>query len=131
MNRLVVKLQSGEVRSLGFTVKTRTTLLQEDGTYFKPMDLTEYVVDFRIKLYPYDSVDAIVAKEITTEEDTTLGWIYAPAQGKFRVDFTQDDMDVLVPGKEYYLIIRLINGETKIIISGEGNNVGTLMVCNS
>lgn len=125
-NRLVVKIQSGEARSFGFTIKAKNSLDE-----YVPMDLTQYIVDFQIKEYPYASVNPIINKEITLDEDTLNGWIYEPTLGKFKVEINQDDMDILIPGKEYYLVITLINGETRIIISGEGDNVGTFMVCNS
>lgn len=125
-NRLVVKIQSGEVRSFGFTIKAKNSLDE-----YIPMDLTQYVVDFQIKEYPYDSVDPIIHKVLDLDEDSNNGWIYEPTGGKFEVVITLDDMDILIPGKEYNLVITLINGDTRIIISGEGDNVGVFMVCNS
>lgn len=130
-NKLVVKIQSGEVRSFGFTVKNKSELQQPDGSYYTPMDLTEYLVDFQIKEYPYASVTPIIHKVLDLEEDSDNGWIYDPTKGKFEVVITLDDMDILIPGKEYNLVITLINGDTRIIISGEGDNVGIFMVCNS
>lgn len=125
-NRLVVKIQSGETRSFGFTIKNKDSL--DD---YVPMDLTQYEVIFQIKEYPYASVKPIIEKVLDLEEDTEQGYIYEPTEGRFQVVITLDDMDILIPGKEYYLVITLVNGDTRIIISGEGDNVGMFMVCNS
>lgn len=133
-NRLVVKIQSGEARSFGFTIKTKTLTKQDDGTYYIPMDLSDYIVDLQIKLYPYESVEPVIHKIITSEEDSLIGQILDQSgedRGRFLVQINSDDMQILVPEKEYVLAIYLVNGDTRIMISGEGDNIGVFKVCNS
>lgn len=123
--RLVMKIKSGESRSFGFTIQSR------DNKIYTPLDISGYTVEFEIKKYPYFTVDPIIKKKITETQDDINGWIYNPTQGKFTVAITLEDQEVLVPEKEYYVIITLINGTTRLIISGEGEHSGIFKVCKS
>lgn len=116
-NRLVVEVKQGEARSFGFTVKHNK----------EPMDLTDYQVVVQVKQSPYFKVQPLIEKIVTTEL-TDSGQIYDPELGKFKVTFTEKDT-VTLPPNDYFLIIYLINGPTKIIISGEGNTSGILRFC--
>lgn len=116
-NRLVVEVKQGEARSFGFTVKHNK----------EPMDLTDYQVVVQVKKSPYFKVQSLIEKVVTTELSDS-GQIYNPELGKFKVTFTEKDT-VTFPPNDYFLIIYLVNGPTKIIISGEGNKSGILRFC--
>lgn len=129
--RLVMEVKSGEARGFNFTIKTKSGLLNTDGTpQYIPMNLAEYTVEFDIKQYPYYSVKSLVSKVITTTYSAD-GEIYEPVGGKFRIQVTLDDLKKLVPSQDYYVIITLVNGNTRIIISGEGNTSGVFRFCKS
>ena len=116
-NRLVVEVKQGEARSFGFTVKHNK----------EPMDLTNYQVVVQVKKSPYFKVKSLIEKIITTTLSNS-GQIYDPELGQFKVTFTEKDT-VTLPPNDYFLIIYLVNGPTKIIISGEGNKSGILRFC--
>ena len=116
-NRLVLEVKQGESRSFGFTIKQKG----------EPMDLSDYTVTVQVKKSPYFKIKSLIEKRVTTElsED---GRIYDAEQGQFKITFTEVDTTILPPD-DYYLIIFLENGPTKIIISGEGNKSGILRFC--
>ena len=116
-NRLVLEVKQSEARSFGFTIK------QKD----EPMDLSDYTVIVQVKKSPYFKVKTLIEKRVTTEL-TDNGRIYDAEQGQFKITFTEVDTTELPPD-DYYLIIFLENGPTKIIISGEGNKSGILRFC--
>ena len=116
-NRLVVEVKQGEARSFGFTIKQKG----------EPMDLTDYTVTVQVKKSPYFKVKSLIEKRVTTTL-TGDGRIYDAEQGQFKITFTESDTTELPPD-DYYLIIFLENGPTKIIISGEGNKSGILRFC--
>lgn len=116
-NRLVVEVKQGEARSFGFTVKHNK----------EPMDLTDYTVIVQVKKSPYFKVKSLIEKRVTTELSDS-GQIYDAELGRFKITFTESDTTKLPPD-DYYLIIFLENGPTKIIISGEGNKSGILRFC--
>lgn len=127
-NRLVMKIKSGEAKGVGFTIKGK------DNNTYKPIDLTQYTVEFEIKNYPYFTVEPIIKKVLTLEQDSTVGWILEQVDdnvGRFIVQITLEDMAKLIPEKEYYLIITLVNGSTRVNISGEGEKSGVFIVCKS
>lgn len=125
-DRLVMEVKQGEARSFGFTIEHNELV---DGTKeYAPMDLTEYSVTFQVKKSPYFKVEPLIEKIITTEYSEANGHIYDPTLGKFKVSFTEADTTKLPPDT-YYVIIYLINGTTKIIISGEGDKSGILRFC--
>lgn len=116
-NRLVVEVRQGEARSFGFTIKQKG----------EPMDLTDYTVTVQVKKSPYFKVKSLIEKRVTTTL-TGDGRIYDAELGRFKITFTEVDTTELPPD-DYYLIIFLENGSTKIIISGEGNKSGILRFC--
>ena len=116
-NRLVLEVKQGESRSFGFTIKQKG----------EPMDLTNYSVTVQVKKSPYFKVKSLIEKRVTTTL-TGDGRIYDAEQGRFKITFTEADTTILPPD-DYYLIIFLENGPTKIIISGEGNKSGILRFC--
>lgn len=136
-NRIIIELQSGEVRNFSMTIQTK---VGNTNTY-KPLNLTEYTIEVDIKKYPYFSVDSIIHKDLTIEEPGLVdSYILPQVQstdpeqntiGKFVLGISQEDLELLKPEGEYYLIITLVNGDTRIIISGEGDSSGILRFCNS
>ena len=116
-NRLVLEVKQGESRSFGFTIKQKG----------EPMDLTDYSVTVQVKKSPYFKVKSLIKKRVTTKLSDD-GRIYDAEQGQFKITFTETDTTILPPD-DYYLIIFLENGPTKIIISGEGNKSGILRFC--
>lgn len=136
-NRLVIELQSGEIRNYGMTIETQ---VGNTGVY-KPMNLSQYTIEVDIKKYPYASVESLIHKELIESEAGLYDSYILPQVsssnpdtdtiGKFVIGFTLDDISLLEPNKDYYIIITLVNGEQRIIISGEGDNVGILRLCNS
>lgn len=124
-NRLIIEVKQGEARSFGFTIKTKSKV---DGIEeYVPMDLTDYQVIVEIKKAPYFKVQSLIEKLVTTELSDS-GHIYDPEAGQFKITFSEDDTTKLAP-ETYYLIIYLVNGPTKIIISGEGDKSGILRFC--
>lgn len=116
-NRLVMEVKQGEVRGFGFTIKQKG----------EPMDLTDYTVTVQVKKSPYFKIQPLIEKQITTVF-SDQGHIYNAELGKFKITFTEADTTTLAPD-DYYLIIFIENGPTKIIISGEGNKSGILRFC--
>lgn len=116
-NRLVLEVKQGESRSFGFTIKQKG----------EPMNLTDYTVTVQVKKSPYFKVKSLIEKRVTTELSDD-GQIYGAELGQFKITFTESDTTKLPPD-DYYLIIFLENGPTKIIISGEGNKSGILRFC--
>ena len=116
-NRLVLEVKQGESRSFGFTIKQKG----------EPMDLTDYSVTVQVKKSPYFKIKSLIEKRVTTTL-TGDGRIYNAEQGQFKITFSETDTTELPPD-DYYLIIFLENGPTKIIISGEGNKSGILRFC--
>lgn len=112
-----MEVKQGESRSFGFTIKQKG----------EPMDLSDYTVTVQIKKSPYFKVKSLIEKRVTTKLSDD-GRIYDAALGQFKITFTESDTTELPPD-DYYLIIFLENGPTKIIISGEGNKSGILRFC--
>ena len=116
-NRLVLEVKQGEARSFGFTIKQKG----------EPMDLTDYTVTVQVKKSPYFKIEPLIEKRVTTELSDD-GRIYNAELGQFKITFSEYDTTTLAPD-DYYLIIFIENGSTKIIISGEGNKSGILRFC--
>lgn len=118
-DRVVLIIKQGEQRSYNFTITDKTG---------NPVDLTGRVIQAEIKKYPLYKVDSLQTI-LLTEESSPNGFITEPTEGKFTLTILEDQSSVLPP-KDYYLIITMITGEEKIIISGEGDLSGILKVCN-
>lgn len=131
-NRLVMKIKSGEEKGFNFTIKANAGFNDVNGNpVYNPVDLSDYVVEFQIKKYPYYSVQSIIEKIITLDEQEGIGWINNPTNGNFVVQITLEDLEKLVPEKDYYLIITLVTKDNRIIISGENDKSGIFRVCQS
>lgn len=116
-DRVELLIKQGEQRSYIFNITSN------DGT---PIDLSGREILVEIKKYPLYKVKALI--EITlTNVDQGNGYINNPANGQFTLTLTENE-STLNPA-EYYLIITMISGSERIIISGEGDLSGVLKVC--
>lgn len=130
--RLIMKIKSGEAKGFSFTIKSNSGLLDTDGQpIYNPVNLTEYTIEFQIKKYPYFTVPSILEKKITTTEDDYNGWIFSPETGQFSIQITLEDMEKLTPETDYYVILTMVNGDVRTIISGQGDTSGIFKVCQS
>ena len=117
-NELVLQVRQGENRGFGFTIK-------EDGN---PFDLTKWTINFMVKEAPYESLKPIISKTITTTSDeTNIGKIFDPTNGKFSVVILTEE--TLLPPYDYYLVITMSDGRQVVNISGEGNQKAIFRVC--
>lgn len=116
--RLELVIKQGEQRSYSFTIKDKT------GT---PVDLSSSTIEVQVKNYPLYKVNSIFTMPLNRESSEN-GQITDPTNGKFVLTITEEQSSSLVP-KEYYLIITMITGTNRVIISGEGQASGVLVVC--
>lgn len=115
---LKLYVKQGENISKGFTVR--------EGN--NPLSLINYSIRFQVKDNPYEDVEPLIDKLITTNSDiNTVGIINNPSQGKFQVKLTSEDTSLDVD--EYYLIISLVNENTSDIISSTYCNNAKYIVC--
>lgn len=116
-DRVELLIKQGEQRSYIFNITNA------DAT---PLDLSGKEILVEIKKYPLYKVKALV--EITLSNiDNGNGYINDPTNGQFTLTLTENESS-LNPA-EYYLIITMISGSERIIISGEGDLSGILKVC--
>lgn len=116
--RLELVIKQGEQRSYSFSIKDKS------GT---PVDLSSSTIEVQIKNYPLYKVNSIFTIPLNRESSEN-GQITDPTNGKFVLTITEEQSSSLVP-KEYYLIITMITGTNRVIISGEGQASGVLVVC--
>lgn len=116
--RLELVIKQGEQRSYSFTIKDKS------GT---PVDLSSSTIEVQVKNYPLYKVNSIFTMPLNRESSEN-GQITDPTNGKFVLTITEEQSSSLVP-KEYYLIITMITGTNRVIISGEGQASGVLVVC--
>ena len=116
-DRVELLIKQGEQRSYIFNITNADTT---------PLDLSGKEILVEIKKYPLYKVKALV--EITLSNiDNGNGYINDPTNGQFTLTLTENESS-LNPA-EYYLIITMISGSERIIISGEGDLSGILKVC--
>lgn len=116
-DRVELLIKQGEQRSYIFNIANADTT---------PLDLSGKEILVEIKKYPLYKVKALV--EITLSNiDNGNGYINDPTNGQFTLTLTENESS-LNPA-EYYLIITMISGSERIIISGEGDLSGILKVC--
>lgn len=116
--RLELVIKQGEQRSYSFSIKDKS------GT---PVDLSSSTIEVQVKNYPLYKVNSILVM-LLNRESSENGQITDPTNGKFVLTITEEQSSSLVP-KEYYLIITMITGTNRVIISGEGQASGVLVVC--
>lgn len=116
--RLELVIKQGEQRSYSFTIKDKSGA---------PVDLSSSTIEVQVKNYPLYKVNSIFTMPLNRESSEN-GQITDPTNGKFVLTITEEQSSSLVP-KEYYLIITMITGTNRVIISGEGQASGVLVVC--
>ena len=116
--RLELVIKQGEQRSYSFTIKDKSGA---------PVDLSSSTIEVQVKNYPLYKVNSILTMPLNRESSEN-GQITDPTNGKFVLTITEEQSSSLVP-KEYYLIITMITGTNRVIISGEGQASGVLVVC--
>lgn len=116
--RLELVIKQGEQRSYSFTIKDKSG---------NPVDLSSSTIEVQVKNYPLYKVNSIFTMPLNRESSEN-GQITDPTNGKFVLTITEEQSSSLVP-KEYYLIITMITGTNRVIISGEGQASGVLVVC--
>lgn len=130
-SHLVLEVNQGCPRGYSFTLNQIRYTLDEDGNevgVIEPLDLTNLVVEFRVKEAPYYKLKSLISKDITEVEDLTKGWISEPTEGKFQVQLTMEDT-LKLPPKDYALCIYLKDKDTFTNISGDGNKFAIFRVC--
>lgn len=117
-DRVELIMKQGEQRSFIFNIKDKDQV---------PVDLEGATIEVQIKNYPLFKVKSLF--EVTLDEATSeFGYINDPSNGQFTLTLTEDISGNLPP-KEYYLIITLVRGDGRTIISGEGEQSGILTIC--
>ena len=123
-NRLILEVKQGENRPFNFT------LMQVDSEGNEtPINLTNYTVDFEVRVMPYVNTATLFTKTITTTP-TSDGQITEPTQGKFTVYIYSTDIDNLPP-QDYYLSIYIVNNINRTCISGDGDNSSIIRFCQA
>ena len=128
MSRLVLEINQGCPRGYSFTINQKVYNSKTDEYETGPLDLTGLTVNVQIKRAPYSALPSLIEKNITEVEDLTIGQIVDAINGKFNIQFTEDDSVKLNPG-EYALMIYIVDKDTYTLISGEGNDYGIYRVC--
>lgn len=129
-NRLVIELKSGEARAFNITIQGKTGGFIDGEPQYKGFDLNNYTLELDIKDYPNFKVKPIIHKDITTK-NIDGSYISDANKGKVVINFSLEDLEKLPDIKDYYLILTLVSGTQRIIISGEGDNSGVLRYCKS
>lgn len=112
-NKLIISVKQSENISKQVTIK-------QDGN---PLDLSSYNnVTVEVKKAPYEKIEPIIQKVITTSsDDRTIGRITDAQAGILQIRFTEEDTNF--PPNDYYLIIYLNgNGNSDIISSKCGSD---------
>lgn len=117
-DRVEMLIKQGEQRSYIFNITDPDK---------QPVNLTGNTIEVQIKNYPQYKVKSLF--EVTLDEySSEYGYINDPTNGQFTLTITTDVSGNLQP-KEYYIIITMVRGDERIIISGEGELSGILTVC--
>lgn len=127
-DRLVLEINQGCPRGFGFTLKQKVWNNDTNEYNMVPVDLTGLTINVQVKMAPYVTLPALIEKNITEVEDLTQGQITDATNGKFKLQITQEDSVKLNPG-EYALVINMVDKDTLIHLSGDGNNYAIYRVC--
>ena len=123
MTNNIYKIKKGEKFPIYIKIKNR----DED----KPIDLTNAIIKFQLKDELKDEF-SVIEKVIDTESDVdTIGRITDPMNGEVIVRFNDDDYDMLVTQRIYYLTIWYEKPDenfAKVISSNACENL-KFMVC--
>lgn len=117
-DKLIIKIKQGEALSYNMSIKA-------DGS---PLDLSNRTIVVEAKTAPFENVEPMFRKEITTTSDlNTVGQITDPLGGQFQVMFTKEDTSY--PVDEYCLVLALSDGITYDIISSKCCGSGQYIIC--
>lgn len=117
-DRIEMLIKQGEQRSYVFNITDKDK---------NPVDLSSSSIEVQIKTYPLYKVKSLYDIILDTNS-SEYGYINDPTNGQFTLTITEEISGNLSP-KEYYIIITMVTGENRIIISGEGQLSGVLVVC--
>lgn len=117
-DRIEMLIKQGEQRSYVFNITDKDK---------NPVDLSNSSIEVQIKTYPLYKVKSLYDIILDTNS-SEYGYINDPTNGQFTLTITEEISGNLSP-KEYYIIITMVTGENRIIISGEGQLSGVLVVC--
>ena len=123
MTNNIYKIKKGEKFPIFIRIKNR----DED----KPIDLTNAIIRFQLKDELKDEFN-VIEKEISVETDVnTIGRIINPTNGEIIIRLNDDDYDMLITERVYYLTIWYEIPEenfAKVISSNACGNL-KFMVC--
>lgn len=117
-DRIEMLIKQGEQRSYVFNITDKDK---------NPVDLSNSSIEVQIKTYPLYKVKSLYDIILDTNS-SEHGYINDPTNGQFTLTITEEISGNLSP-KEYYIIITMVTGENRVIISGEGQLSGVLVVC--
>lgn len=117
-DRIEMLIKQGEQRSYVFNITDKDK---------NPVDLSSSSIEVQIKTYPLYKVKSLYDIILDTNS-SEYGYINDPTNGQFTLTITEEISGNLSP-KEYYIIITMVTGENRVIISGEGQLSGVLVVC--
>lgn len=117
-DRIEMIIKQGEQRSYVFNITDSNK---------NPVDLSGTTIEVQIKTYPLYKVKSLI-EIILDASPSENGYINDQENGQFTLTITEDQSGNLPP-KEYYVIITMVRGDNRVIISGEGNLSGILKVC--
>lgn len=117
-DRIEMLIKQGEQRSYVFNITDKEK---------NPVDLSNSSIEVQIKTYPLYKVKSLYDIILDTNS-SEYGYINDPTNGQFTLTITEEISGNLSP-KEYYIIITMVTGENRVIISGEGQLSGVLVVC--
>lgn len=117
-DRIEMLIKQGEQRSYVFNITDKDK---------NPVDLSNSSIEVQIKTYPLYKVKSLYDIILDTNS-SEYGYINDPTNGQFTLTITEEISGNLSP-KEYYIIITMVTGENRVIISGEGQLSGVLVVC--
>lgn len=109
----------------GTTQSFKLIIRDKEGN---PVDLLGCVIAVDIKKYPLLKVESLYSSSLTTVY-TPDGYISDQSNGEVTVTINENITNNFNPGI-YYMVIQLIRGDEKVIISGEGTQSGILRICN-
>lgn len=116
-DRIEMLIKQGEQRSYVFNITDKDK---------NPVDLSSSSIEVQIKTYPLYKVKSLYDIILDTNS-SEYGYINNPTNGQFTLTITEDISGNLPP-KEYYIIITMVTGENRVIISGEGQQSGRFIV---
>jgi len=118
----MLQIKIGEQKAINYSLKMKSTSL--------PVNLTNSKIIFQVKENENQIDNFLIEKTITeTSEESEMGKIYDPENGKFSVFFKAEDTLSLEINRDYFYTIWRIFENTKEVISSQGLKVEEFLVC--